>query len=576
MKEFNWDLSLIYNSDESIQKDMKKIEDLIAKFSNIKSEKNISLEELLKVVEEASVIMSRLIAYSNMKRDEDTTVSKSQKTALEVEALSAKMSEEFSSFEPIVMSTSEEKINDFMKKSDRDDYKQIISRTLRNKPYVLSEKEEYLLSMAQDIASDTENSFYMLSYADMRFPVIESDKEKRVLTHANYSNFQTDPNRQVRKESFEKMYETYGKYVNTFAADYYGHVKAKEKLAKARNFKSNLSQELFGDNVDEKVYDTLIEAIHDYIPVLSKYMDIKKKYLGVDEIHNYDLYVPLFEKDETKYRYEEAEQIIKNALKPLGEEYLSILKKGFEDRWIDVYPKEGKKAGAYSFGAYDTNPYILMNYTDNLNSVFTLAHELGHSIHSYYSRKNNPFLQSDYTIFVAEVASTTNELLLYNYMLKNADTDIQKKNLMVYNMEQFRTTVFRQVMFAEFEKIVHDEVLSGKALTAESLNEIYYNLNKTYYPTVKLNDEIALEWARIPHFYSDYYVYKYATGFTCATFLSQAVLKGAENVNRYINFLKDGNKNYPIDQLKIAGVDISKKETICQALDVFKDTLDKF
>lgn len=571
----NWDLTLIYNSNDEIEKDIQKINQYINEYKNIVSNEDIDLNKLIQVIEQSSIIMSRLVAYCNMKRDEDTTLSSSQKLVLEIEAVSAKMSEEFSSFEPNILKISEDKIEDFIKNCPKKDYVQVVRRILRNKPHILKESEEYLLSIASDIANDSENSFYMLSYADMTFPVIESDKEKRVLSHANYTNFQMDLNRDIRKESFEKMYETYAKYSNTFAANYYAHIKAKEKLAKARNYSSNLEQELFDDDVSLSVYDTLIEAIHEYIPVLSKYMDIKKKYLNVDEIYNYDLYVELFEKDNTKYSYDSAKEIITSALKPMGEQYLSILKKAFNDKWIDVYPKKGKKSGAYSFGSYDSNPYILMNYTDDLNSVFTLAHEIGHSIHSYYSRKNNPYLQSNYTIFVAEVASTTNELLLYNYMLNSSKSDLQRKNLIVHNMEQFRTTVFRQTMFAEFEKIVHNEVIQGKALTKESLNEIYYNLNKKYYPTIKLNDEIALEWARIPHFYSDYYVYKYATGFTCATFLSQEILNNPDSVNRYIDFLKDGNKNYPIDQLKLAGVDISKKETICKALDVFKNTLDE-
>lgn len=576
MNDYNWNLSLIYNSDEQIEKDKEKINGYLEKFGSIKTQKDIDLEKMIEIVEKASIIMSRLVAYSNMKRDEDTTIAQNQKLALEIEQLSAKMSEEFSSFEPIIMKISEDKINNFLNNTKKEDYKQVVKRVLRNKPHILSENEEYIMSIAQDIANDAENSFYMLSYADMKFPIIESDREKRELTHSNYINFQTDTNRQIRKESFEKMHKTYSNYINTFASTYYGHVKAKEKLAKMRKFESNLNEELFGDDVDTKVYDTLIESVHEYIPALSKYMDIKKKYLKIDEIHNYDLYAQLFDKDETKYTYEEAKEIITNALKPMGEDYSKILEKGFADRWIDVYPQNGKKAGAYSFGAYDTNPYILMNYTDNLNSVFTLAHELGHSIHSYYSRKNNPYFQSNYTIFVAEVASTTNELLLYNYMLNNAKTDLQKKNLIIYNLEQFRTTVFRQTMFAEFEKIVHSEILSGKAMTAQMLNEIYYNLNKKYYPTIKLDDEIAVEWARIPHFYSDFYVYKYATGFTCASFLSQKILQSKDNVSSYINFLKDGNKNYPIEQLKIAGVDITKKETINKALDIFKDTVENF
>lgn len=572
MNNYNWNLSLIYKDSSEIQEDMQKVNKFLDEYDFVKDTNDI--EELLSVIEKTMIIVSRLIAYSNMKRDEDTTISQNQKLALEVEDLSSKVDEKFSSFNPLIMSLDKTLIEDFVKSTDKPDYKQVVDRILRNKEHILSKNEEHIMSIAQDIATDSENSFYMLSYADMSFPVIESDKEKRQLTHANFSSMQIDKDRKVRKESFDKMYDTYAKYINTFASDYYGHVKAKEKLSKIRNYDRNINEELFQDNVSIDVYDTLIEAVHDYIPNLSKYMDIKKNELGLEEITNYDLYVPITDENNEKYSFDESKTIILDALLPLGNEYQELLKKGFDERWMDVYPKNGKKSGAYSFGSYDTNPYILLNHTDDMSSLFTIAHEIGHSIHSYYSRKNNPYFQSNYTIFVAEVASTTNELLLLNYMINNAKSEIEKKNLTVYNIEQFRTTVFRQTMFAEFEKIVHEKVSNGEVMTAQTLNEIYYNLNKVYYPTIKLDDKIALEWARIPHFYSDFYVYKYATGFSCATFLSQSILKGNDNLLKYINFLKDGNKHYPIEQLKIAGVDITKKETIHKALDVFSNKID--
>ena len=571
-----WDLSLIYKNDEDIKKDIKKINTLLDEYNMSKNEKDINLDRIISISEEIFINISRLFAYSNMKRDEDTTVPKNQKLALEIDELYAKTNQELSSFEPLILSIDENKIDSYINNTKRTDFKQVVERILRNKEHILSEKEEIILSVTNDISSDTENSFYMLSYADMKFPIINSDIDKKELTHSNYESFQISKNRDVRKESFEKMHDTHKMYANTFAANYYGHVKAKEKIAKLRNFNSNIEQELFNDNVELQVYDTLIEAIHEYIPILGKYMDIKKKYLGLDEISNYDLYVPIIDADNSIYTYEDSKNIVIEALKPLGKEYGDILKKGFEDRWIDVYPKSGKKSGAYSFGAYDTNPYILLNHNDNMSSLFTLAHEIGHSIHSYYSRKNNPYFQSDYTIFVAEVASTTNELLLFNHLIKNTKSENQKKNILVYNMEQFRTTVFRQTMFAEFEKIVHEKVRQGNALTAENLNEIYYDLNKTYYPTIKLDDKIALEWTRIPHFYSDFYVYKYATGFISATFLSRSILENEKNVSSYINFLKDGNKHYPVEQLQIAGVDIIKKHTMCKALDVFKNNVENF
>ncbi len=447
-----------------------------------------------------------------------------------------------------------------------------MTRILRKKQHILSKQEEEILSVTEDIANDSENNYYMLSYADMQFGKLKNGKE---LSHANYINFQQDKDTELRKESFELMHDTYGKYINTFSSNYYSHVKAKEKIAKLRKFTSNRNEELFADNIDEQVYDSLIDAVTDYIPDLSKYIDYKKKKLGLEEISNYDLYVELSDKNQKKYSYEQGKTLVKEALKPLGKDYSDILANGLESNWIDVYPKDGKKSGGYSFGTYDTDPYILLNYTDNISSVFTLAHELGHSMHSYYSRKNNPYYQSNYTIFVAEVASTTNELLLFNYLKDTLKDEDEKQSIILYNLEQYRTTVFRQTMFAEFEKIVHSKVANDEALTADMLDEIYFNLNKKYYPTVSHSDGIAREWARIPHFYSDYYVYKYATGFVCASVLSQNILNADAEPIDYLNFLKDGNKNYPIEQLKMAGVDISKKETVAKALDAFVKTVNE-
>lgn len=570
MTKYDWDLSKIYKNNEEIEVDKQKINEYLQIYS--KEVENKDIEKVLTIAQKASKMISKLYAYSMMKKDENAKNQDSVKLSLEIEALSAKVNNVFSSLEPMIIGLDDETINKFLNTTDKKDCAQVVTRILRKKQHILSKQEEEILSVTEDIANDSENNYYMLSYADMQFGKLKNGKE---LSHANYINFQQDKDTELRKESFELMHDTYGKYINTFSSNYYSHVKAKEKIAKLRKFTSNRNEELFADNIDEQVYDSLIDAVTDYIPDLSKYIDYKKKKLGLEEISNYDLYVELSDKNQKKYSYEQGKTLVKEALKPLGKDYSDILANGLESNWIDVYPKDGKKSGGYSFGTYDTDPYILLNYTDNISSVFTLAHELGHSMHSYYSRKNNPYYQSNYTIFVAEVASTTNELLLFNYLKDTLKDEDEKQSIILYNLEQYRTTVFRQTMFAEFEKIVHSKVANDEALTADMLDEIYFNLNKKYYPTVSHSDGIAREWARIPHFYSDYYVYKYATGFVCASVLSQNILNADAEPIDYLNFLKDGNKNYPIEQLKMAGVDISKKETVAKALDAFVKTVNE-
>lgn len=565
MEKYKWNLAKIYSNDDEIEKDKKEISELIENYHKIKN--NGKIIPLFEIMEKVSIISSRLLAYAHMKRDEDSQVAAAQKLALEIDMMIAKVDEEFSSLEPIILNLPEEDV-----KKEReimsDDYKKTLDKIIRQKPHILSKDEEKILAITEDIANDTENAYYMLTNADMTYSVIESDKEKRQLTDANYHNFQTSKNREVRKESFEKMHGKYKEYLNTIAATYYGHIKAKEKIAKTRNYEDNLHQELFRDNIDKSLYNNLIDAMHDGVKYLSDYMDLKKKELKLDDLTNYDLYVDIYEGENKKYPYEEGVELVKKALAPLGEDYLKVLDTAFTDRWIDVYPQKGKRSGAYSFGSYDTYPYVLMNYTDDLNSVSTLIHELGHSMHSYYSRKNNPYFTSDYTIFVAEVASTTNELLLNHYLYENCTSEIEKKKLLLDYLESFRATVFRQTMFAEFEKIAHDKVLQGEALTGESLSEIYYDLNKKYYPTINVHELIAYEWARIPHFYSDFYVYKYATALMCSMVISENIIKG-KDLDKYLDFLKDGSNHYPLEQMKNAGVDIASRETMNEALKIF-------
>ena len=418
----------------------------------------------------------------------------------------------------------------------------------------------------------------MLSYADLEFPEIENEEGKKVkLTNSNFSLFLKSKNRKVRKDAFEAVYSTYDKYKNTFASTLYGGIKSEIFYAKMRKHKSAIEGSLFNDDVSIDVYNNLILAMDENLNSLNKYIDLKKKFLNLDDIHMHDLYVPLTENFDMNIPYEKAQEIILKALSPLGEEYLSIIKRAFSEGWIDVYENEGKQGGAYSWGSYDSHPYILMNYHDDLNSLFTLIHELGHSVHSYYSRKSQEYLYSDYKIFVAEVASTLNELLLINYLLENSTSKEERIYLLNYYLEQFRTTVYRQTMFAEFEKITHEKVENKEPLTAKEFIDIYYDLNKKYYgKSCCVDKEIGLEWARIPHFYSNFYVYKYATGFSAASALSSQILsEGKVAVDRYINFLKSGGSEYPLNQLRAAGVDMEKKESVDEALKVFEELVSK-
>lgn len=579
--KYKWNIDLMYSNKESIEKDIDKVKFYINEIKQYKgklSESEENLYEALNIYEKASQILQNLYVYTHMKQHEDTRINENQAMATKTDMLSTELSTASSYMVPEIIAIDEYKLKEYLNNEKLSFYKKYIDEILREKPHTLSEKEEELLAAVSDLTSIPENSYDMLSYADMEFPDIENEDGETVkLTHSNFSTFLKSKSVKVRKNAFEAMYKTYDKYKNTFAAMLYGGIKSEIFYSKARKYESALYASLFQDDISVDVYNNLIKAVDENLDTLNRYIDIKKKFLNLDEIHMYDLYVPLTENFDMKIPYEKAQEIIINALKPLGEEYLALIKRAFDENWIDVYENEGKQGGAYSWGSYDSHPYILMNYKDDLNSLFTLIHELGHSMHSYYSKKTQPYLYSGYKIFVAEVASTLNELLLINYLLEKATTKEERIYLLNYYLEQFRTTVYRQTMFAEFEKLTHANVESGNPLTAKEFTDIYYDLNKKYYGESTIVDEqIGLEWARIPHFYSNFYVYKYATGFSAASALSQKILtEGQVAVDKYIEFLKSGGSDYPLNQLRAAGVDMEKKESVDKALEVFKELVDK-
>lgn len=579
--KFKWNLEQMYKNKDEVEKDISKVKELIQKAKEYKGNLAESFENLynaLNISEQASRLLQNLYVYTHMKQHEDTRINENQGLATKTDMLATELSTATSYMVPEIIAIEDEKLKEFMKDEKLSFYEKHIKEILREKPHTLSESEEEILAAASDITKVSEDVYDMFSFADLEFPEIEDEEGNKVkLTHSNYSVFLKSKNPRVRKDAFEAMYLVYGKYKNTFASTLYGGIKSEIFYSKIRKYKSALEASLFQDDISVDVYNNLIKAVDESLPTLNKYVDLKKMFLGLEEIHMYDLYVPLTEKFDMKITYEEAKEIILNALKPLGDEYLNLIQRAFDERWIDVYENEGKQGGAYSWGSYDSHPYILMSYKDDLNSLFTLIHELGHSMHSYYSRTTQPYIYSSYKIFVAEVASTLNELLLINYLLENSKSKEETLYLLNYYLEQFRTTVYRQTMFAEFEKITHESVESGEPLTAKEFTDIYYKLNEKYYKeSCVVDEQIGLEWARIPHFYSNFYVYKYATGFSAASALSKQILEeGKPAVERYIEFLKSGGSEYPLDQLRKAGVDMEKKESVEEALQIFKGLIDK-
>lgn len=579
--KFKWTIDEMYPDEASMENDIQKVKELIEEVKKYKGTLADSEENLYKVLnisEEASRILQNLYVYTHMKSHEDTRINKNQGNATKTDMLSTELSMATSYMVPEIIAMDNAKLENYLNSEKLSHYKKHVDDILRLKPHTLNEREEELLAAVSDLSGVPENIYDMLSFADLQFPEIEDEKGEKVkVTHSNFSLFLKSKDQRVRKDAFEAMYSIYGQFKNTFASTLYGGIKSEIFYAKTRKYESALQGSLFQDDVSVEVYNNLIAAVHENLDSLNKYTDLKKKFLGLDKINMYDLYVPLTENFDMEIPYEKAQEIILEALKPLGEEYLENVKKAFAEGWIDVYGNEGKQGGAYSWGSYDSKSYILLSYKDDLNSLFTLIHEMGHSMHSYYSKNNQPYLYSGYKIFVAEVASTLNELLLINYLLKNASSKEERVYLLNYYLEQFRTTVYRQTMFAEFEKICHEKVESGEPLTAEDFTNIYYDLNKQYYgESCEVNEDIGLEWARIPHFYSNFYVYKYATGFSAASALSKQILEEGEGaVERYKEFLKSGGSDFPLNQLRKAGVDMEKKESVDKALHVFKDLVEE-
>ncbi|MGY0692694.1 oligoendopeptidase F [Virgibacillus sp. FSP13] len=582
-EERKWKLEDIFATDDVWEEELQRLKNDIPKVEEYKgklSESAQNLYDLLKLQDDLSMRLGKLFTYAHMRYDEDTTNSFYQEINAKAENVLTIASSSMSFIVPEILAMDEATLKGFLEeKKELQEYQHTLDEITRQRPHILSQQEEALLAEASEPMDSASQTFGMLNNADLTFPSITNEKGEEVdLTHGRFIGFLESKDRRVREEAFKKMYETYGKYKHTFASTLTGTVKKDNFYAKVRHYDSARQAALDSNKIDEQVYDNLVEAVNEKLPLLHRYAALRKKVLDLDELHMYDMYTPLVKDVDMEIPYEQAQEYVLKGLAPLGEEYVSILKEGYENRWIDVEENKGKRSGAYSSGAYGTHPYILLNWQDNVNDLFTLAHELGHSVHSYYTRKAQPFRYGNYSIFVAEVASTCNEALLNDYMLKHSDDEQQKLYLLNHFLEGFRGTLFRQTMFAEFEHDIHVRMQNGEALTADKLTEIYYALNKKYFgDDVVSDEEIGLEWARIPHFYMDYYVYQYATGYSAATALANQILSGDEGaVDRYINkFLKAGSSDYPIEVLKQAGVDMTSKQPILDALNVFEEKLNE-
>ncbi|HCT64815.1 MAG TPA: oligoendopeptidase F [Lachnospiraceae bacterium] len=580
--KFKWSLENLFPTDEQWNDTYNLISDKLSALSAFQGKLEESSDSLLKCLalsDEISVTLDRLYVYSNMRLHQDSTNAYYQAQSNRAEMLVINFMGHTSFIIPEITELRPEVLKKFLTENNKlKVYEHFIENIVRKNTHVLSKKEEALLAKTEEMSNAPQDIFAMINDADIKFPNIKNeDGEDVQLTKGRYVTMMESNDVNVRKSAFEALYDTYIKQKNTLAQTYYSSVKKDVFYAQVRNYPSALAQALDDDNIPVSVYDNLVESVHKYLPLMHRYVKIRKKLLGVDELHMYDLYAPLVEDADITINYEDAKKKVAEALAPMGQNYVNALNEGFNGGWIDIYENEGKRGGAYSWGTFSGHPYVLLNHADNINSMFTLAHEMGHALHSYFTWKKQPYIYSGHKIFVAEVASTCNEALLMEHMLKTTTDKTARKYLINYFLEQFKGTFFRQTMFAEFERITHKMVEDGQPLTCEELCKIYRSLNKQYFgDDVVLDDRIDMEWARIPHFYNAFYVYQYATGYSAAIALSRKILaEGQTAVDAYLDFLSKGNSEYSIDLLKGAGVDMTTCQPFENAMAVFEDLLNK-
>jgi len=582
-KQYKWDLSTVYKNESALLDDYNKVKEEIENFKENENTFLNSSENLYKTLKkyyDIDMTLDKLWTYTSHKYDEDITNNQNQAWKEKVHTLYEIFSENASFLTPRLLKFESENIKKYTNENEKleKEYGFVLENIFREEPHILSEKEEKLMSSLSKAFSRTDKISNMLLDSDIDYGTITDEEGKEVkLTDTNYSTYIMSKNRKVRKEAFQTLYKALKQFNNTFALALAAFVEKESAFSKVRHFNSSLEASLFSDNVSVDVYNNLIDTVSKNLDNLYKYYKIKQKILKLDEMHLYDIYVDIQGDVNNKYTFEEAKNLVIDSLKILGEDYNKVLNRAFDERWIDIYPNKGKRGGAYSGGSYLTNPFLLLNFEGKYHDVSTLAHELGHSMHSYYSHENNPVQYGYYEIFVAEIASQVNELLFNNYMLNKVKTKEEKINILNQILELFKGSIYRQTMFAEFEKIISEKNENGEILTAEVLNNEYYKLVQKYFGNdIIIDEEIKYEWERIPHFYYDFYVYKYSTGLAAACHIVKGILEEKENAKEnYLEFLKTGGRDYPLEELKIAGVDLTNPEVIQSAMDMFKEYLNE-
>lgn len=581
--KYKWDLSKVYSSSDEVKADIKKLKTMVDDYLKYKGKITSSSDMLLKATDDyfaLARILDKLIVYSHMKFDEDKGVSESESLMGIVDKFADEVSEKLAFYTPEVLSADYDKIKNFIAGNESlEKYSFMFEDLFREKRHILPLEQEEMMARLGEVLSSPENTFRVLDDVNLKFDdITDENGNKVVLNNSNYSNYLKSEDRSVRKEAFESLYKSYSNYKNTFASLLRGNVKSNFFVSNTRKYNSPLEMSLYSDNIDRKLYTSLIEKVHNNLDIMKEYMKVRKDILGILDVHMYDVYAPLVKNISRNYTFEEAKDLVLRALEPLGEVYINDLKGLFDSNCIDVYNNLNKRSGAYSWGCYDTLPYVLLNFEGKFYDVSTIAHELGHSMHSLYSTKYQDYHDHGYPIFLAEIASTVNEILLNKYCSLHAESKEEKAYYLNNLLENFRTTLVRQTMFAEFELMIHDLEANGEVLTDELLCNTYLKLNKKYFTDEAISDDlIKFEWARIPHFYTSFYVYKYATGISVASRIVSDILSGKEGaLDNYMKFLASGGSDYPLEILKKVDIDIENDDTIDKALDMFRETLKEF
>lgn len=580
--ELTWDLTKIFADDAAFEEKFQDLSNELTEVDKIKGTLGQGAAEFLTAIEYVLDIYRKaevIYVYAHLKNDEDTANTTNQALYARASSLIAQVSEAVSWFEPEMLQLSDQEIWAFFENEPKLDlYRHFVEQIISERAHVLPAEQEALLAGASEIFGSSSDTFAVMNNADLKFPVVKNeDGEDVQLTHGVYGQLLESTDRAVREQAFKALYSVYHQFRNTFASTLSTHIKGHNYKAKVRGYGSAREAALSGNHIPEDVYETLTLVVNQYLPLLHRYVELRKELLGLDELHMYDLYTPLLAEAPIKFTYEEAQAKALEALKPLGEEYLDVVKKAFAERWIDVVENQGKRSGAYSSGAYDTQPYILLNWHDRLDELYTLVHEMGHSVHSYFTRHTQPYVYGDYSIFLAEIASTTNENLLTSYLLETEKDPKIRAYIINHFLDGFKGTIFRQTQFAEFEHFIHTEDSAGTPLTSEHLSKFYGELNAKYYGPIVVNDEeIKDEWSRIPHFYYNYYVYQYATGFSAASALAKRIVEAEpDDLEKYLAYLKSGSSDYPIEVMKKAGVDMTQPTYIEDAMEIFALRLDE-